>query len=143
MGASSLQGVVKSYDPISGDGTVLTDTTLTEYELSRDALDGSVFRMLRQGQRIVFDVDDQELVVAKDRLELAVEMPPPGAERRQQALPDAVERHIMVTRHRDDRRDPGELVGERPRLDDQHPGQRRRRDDHAPASLARSSRYCP
>ena len=63
MAASSLQGVVKSYDPISGDGTVLTDTTLTEYELSREALQGSIFRMLRQGQRVVFDVDDQELAV--------------------------------------------------------------------------------
>jgi CspA family cold shock protein len=63
VAASSLQGVVKSYDPISGDGTVLTDTTLTEYELSRDALAGSVFRMLRQGQRIVFDLDDQDLAV--------------------------------------------------------------------------------
>ncbi len=61
------------------------------------------------------DPDHQELGVAEDRLELAVEVPPPGAERRQQALPDAVERHVMVTRHRDDRRDPGELVGERPR----------------------------
>ena len=61
MGASSLQGVVKSYDPISGDGTVLTDTTLTEYELSRDALQGSIFRMIRQGQRVVFGLDDAGL----------------------------------------------------------------------------------
>ena len=63
MSTTSLQGVVKSYDPISGDGTLLTDTTLTEYELARDALHGSIFRMLRQGQRVVFDVDDQELAV--------------------------------------------------------------------------------
>ena len=77
MGASSLQGVVKSYDPISGDGTVLTDTTLTEYELSRDALQGSIFRMLRQGQRVVFDVDDQELVV-RVRMGSEVDMGTPG-----------------------------------------------------------------
>jgi len=63
VSATSLQGVVKSYDPISGDGTLLTDTTLTEYELARGALQGSVFRMLRQGQRVVFDVDDQQLAV--------------------------------------------------------------------------------
>ena len=61
MSATSLQGVVKSYDPISGDGTVLTDTTLTEYELSRDALQGSIFRMLRQGQRVVFRLNDAGL----------------------------------------------------------------------------------
>jgi cold shock CspA family protein len=77
VGASSLQGVVKSYDPISGDGTVLTDTTLTEYELSRDALHGSIFRMLRQGQRVVFDVDDQELVV-RVRMGSEVDMGTPG-----------------------------------------------------------------
>ena len=58
MGDSSLQGVVKSYDPISGDGTVITDSTLAEYELARDALHGSIFRMLRQGQRVVFDLDE-------------------------------------------------------------------------------------
>jgi CspA family cold shock protein len=80
VGASSLQGVVKSYDPISGDGTVLTDTTLTEYELSRDALQGSVFRMLRQGQRVVFDVDDQELAV-RVRMGSEVDMGTPGFQR--------------------------------------------------------------
>ena len=77
MGTGSLQGVVKSYDPISGDGTVLTDTTLTEYELSREALQGSVFRMLRQGQRVVFDVDDQQLAV-RVRMGSEVDMGTPG-----------------------------------------------------------------
>lgn len=77
MAATSLQGVVKSYDPISGDGTVLTDSTLTEYELSRDALAGSVFRMLRQGQRIVFDVDDRELAV-RVRVGSEADMGTPG-----------------------------------------------------------------
>ncbi len=77
MGASSLQGVVTSYDPISGDGTVITDTTLTEYELSREALHGSVFRMLRQGQRIVFDLDDRELAV-RVRIGSEADMGTPG-----------------------------------------------------------------
>jgi CspA family cold shock protein len=77
VGASSLQGVVKSYDPISGDGTILTDTTLTEYELSREALHGSVFRMLRQGQRVVFDIDDEELAV-RVRMGSEVDMGTPG-----------------------------------------------------------------
>ena len=77
MGDSSLQGVVKSYDPISGDGTVITDSTLAEYELARDALHGSIFRMLRQGQRVVFDVDDQELAV-RIRVGSEVDMGTPG-----------------------------------------------------------------
>jgi cold shock CspA family protein len=52
-----VQGVVKSYDPGSGVGVVLCDTDLNEYDLASGALVGSVFRMLRQGQRVVFDVD--------------------------------------------------------------------------------------
>ena len=53
-----MQGVIKAYDPGTGDGVVLTDTDFTEYELAPGALEGSVFRMLRQGQRVVFDLDD-------------------------------------------------------------------------------------
>jgi len=52
-----VQGVIKAYDPTSGEGTLVTDTDLREYELAADALEGSVFRMLRQGQRVVFDLD--------------------------------------------------------------------------------------
>ncbi|MDZ7675937.1 MAG: hypothetical protein U5K30_12825 [Acidimicrobiales bacterium] len=55
-----MQGVIKSYDPVTGDGVVITDTALAEYDLAAGALDGSVFRMLRQGQRVVFDVDDDD-----------------------------------------------------------------------------------
>ncbi|MBK7167269.1 MAG: hypothetical protein IPH81_18965 [Candidatus Microthrix sp.] len=51
-----MQGVIKSYDPLTGDGTVISDTTLGEYELSTDALDGSIFRMLRPGQRVIFEL---------------------------------------------------------------------------------------
>jgi CspA family cold shock protein len=52
-----MQGVIKSYDPASGEGAVVRDTDRSEYELAPDALQGSVFRMLRQGQRVVFDLD--------------------------------------------------------------------------------------
>ena len=53
-----MQGVISSYDPGSGDGVILCDTDLREYDLAADALTGSVFRMLRQGQRVIFDLDD-------------------------------------------------------------------------------------
>jgi cold shock CspA family protein len=53
-----MQGVVKSYDPTTGVGYVVRDTDFSEYELSTTALEGSVFRMLRQGQRVVFDLDE-------------------------------------------------------------------------------------
>ncbi len=53
-----MQGVIKSYDPGTGDGVIIADTDLVEYDLAPGALHGSVFRMLRQGQRVVFTTDD-------------------------------------------------------------------------------------
>lgn len=52
-----MQGVIKSYDPGTKVGVVISDADLTEFDLSEDALDGSIFRTLRQGQRVVFDLD--------------------------------------------------------------------------------------
>jgi len=51
-----VQGVIKSYDPSTRDGVVMSERDFAEYDLASDALDGSVFRMLRQGQRVVFDL---------------------------------------------------------------------------------------
>jgi len=53
-----VQGVIKSYDPATRDGVILTDSNLAEYDLAANALEGSVFRMLRQGQRVIFDLDE-------------------------------------------------------------------------------------
>lgn len=53
-----MQGVIKAYDPGSGTGVVMCDTDLADYDLAPDALEGSIFRMLRQGQRVVFQLDD-------------------------------------------------------------------------------------
>jgi CspA family cold shock protein len=55
-----LQGVIKSYDPGTGQGVVVRDTDRAEYDLAPDALEGSIFRMLRQGQRVVFDLDGEQ-----------------------------------------------------------------------------------
>ncbi len=52
-----MQGVIKGYDPVSGEGVVVCDVDRAEYDLATDALVGSVFRMLRQGQRVIFDLD--------------------------------------------------------------------------------------
>ena len=54
-----MQGVIKSYDPGTGEGVLLRDTDRSEYDLAPDALAGSIFRMLRQGQRVIFDLDGQ------------------------------------------------------------------------------------
>lgn len=73
-----MQGVVKSYDPASGDGSVVADTAdLPEFDLASDALEGSVFRMLRQGQRVVFDLDADGRAT-KLRLGSEVDMETPG-----------------------------------------------------------------
>ncbi len=53
-----LQGVIKSYDPQTRDGVVMCDTDMADYDLALDALEGSLFRMLRQGQRVLFRVDE-------------------------------------------------------------------------------------
>ena len=56
-----MQGVVKVFDPLTREGVVVTDNDRSEFSFARDALDGSLFRMLRQGQRIIFVLDDQGL----------------------------------------------------------------------------------
>jgi CspA family cold shock protein len=52
-----MQGVVKTYDPLTREGVVVADADRTEYVLAADALAHSVFRLLRQGQRVVFELD--------------------------------------------------------------------------------------
>ena len=52
-----MQGVIKSYDPTTGDGTLVRDSDLSEFDLAAGALTNSVFRMLRQGQRVRFELD--------------------------------------------------------------------------------------
>lgn len=56
-----MQGVIKSYDPGTTTGVVIRDTDFAEFDLADDALRGSVFRMLRQGQRVCFHLDDHGL----------------------------------------------------------------------------------
>ena len=53
-----MQGTVKSYDPATKDGVLMSDVDFAEYDLSPVALEGSIFRMLRQGQRVIFDLDE-------------------------------------------------------------------------------------
>ena len=74
-----MQGVVKAYDPGTGDGSIVRDTDLSEYEMAADALVGSVFRMLRQGQRVVFDLDDDGRATHL-RLGSEIDMATPGAD---------------------------------------------------------------
>ena len=73
-----MQGVIKSFDPASGDGILVRDTDLSEFDLAGNALDGSLFRMLRQGQRVIFELDEAGLAT-RLRLGSEVDMETPGA----------------------------------------------------------------
>jgi cold shock CspA family protein len=55
-----LQGVVKVYDPQTGIGVIVRDDDRSEVLLGPGSLAGSLFRTLRQGQRVVFEVEDRD-----------------------------------------------------------------------------------
>jgi cold shock CspA family protein len=74
-----VQGVVRIYDPQSGEGVVVRDTDRAELVLAADALEGSLFRMLRQGQRVNFDLDDDGHVI-KVRIGSEADMGLPNAQ---------------------------------------------------------------
>jgi len=52
-----VQGTIKMFDPATREGILVRDTDRAEIALAAGALDRSIFRMLRQGQRVVFDLD--------------------------------------------------------------------------------------
>ena len=75
--------MVKAYDPATRSGSLVRDTPdRTEYELAENALAGSIFRMLRQGQRVIFELDEDGKATSL-RLgaeeDMATPAPPPGA----------------------------------------------------------------
>ncbi len=72
-----MQGVIKAYDPVTRDGIVMCDTDLADYDLAADALAGSVLRMVRQGQRVIFDLDGDGRAT-RLRLGSEIDMQTPG-----------------------------------------------------------------
>jgi cold shock CspA family protein len=72
-----MQGVIRTYDPTTGEGVVVRDTDRVELTLAADALVGSIFRMLRQGQRVVFEVDaDDRATHVRAGSEIDMGLPP-------------------------------------------------------------------
>ena len=51
-----MQGVVEAFDPATGTGIVLSEADGSRVLLRPGSLEGSIFRSLRQGQRINFDI---------------------------------------------------------------------------------------
>ena len=58
-----MQGTIKMFDPSTNEGIVMRDTDREDFVLATDALEGSIFRMLRQGQRVVFDLDPENRAI--------------------------------------------------------------------------------
>ena len=65
-----MQGVVKVYDPSTGFGVIIRDEGKGQVFLRPGSLDGSIFRTLRQGQRVVFETeaDGESLFAATVRI---------------------------------------------------------------------------
>jgi cold shock CspA family protein len=55
-----VQGVVEEYDPATGQGVVISEPDRTPVYLRPGSLQGSIFRTLRRGQRIVFQVAEED-----------------------------------------------------------------------------------
>ena len=54
-----MQGTVKEFDPESGTGSLLLDDG-TEVVIDPTSTEGSEIRYLRLGQRVDFDVDEDD-----------------------------------------------------------------------------------
>ena len=50
------QATVKRYDSISRTGVLVSDDGATEWTIDDSSLEGSMFRFLRPGQRVTFDL---------------------------------------------------------------------------------------
>ena len=63
-----MQGVVQVYDPATEVGVIVRDDTRANVLLRPGSLRGSIFLMLRQGQRVVFDLETEDGVDYAARL---------------------------------------------------------------------------
>lgn len=54
------QATVKTYDSLSKSGSLVADDGETEYALDAESIDGGMFRFLRPGQRVTFEIEERE-----------------------------------------------------------------------------------
>lgn len=59
-----MQATVKTYDSITMRGTLVSDDGATEYVIDPKSIEEGMFRFLRPGQRVSFDL---EIVGAEER----------------------------------------------------------------------------
>jgi cold shock CspA family protein len=53
------QATVRRYDSITRTGVLVSDDGSTEYEIDPEAMDSGMFRFLRPGQRVTFDLVEE------------------------------------------------------------------------------------
>ena len=54
------QATVKTYDSLTRSGTLVSDDGSKEFEIDGSAMDSGMFRFLRPGQRVTFDLVETE-----------------------------------------------------------------------------------
>ena len=52
------QATVKAYDSVTRTGRLVSDDGKVEYVVDAEAMDSGMFRFLRPGQRVTFDLVD-------------------------------------------------------------------------------------
>jgi cold shock CspA family protein len=58
------QATVKTYDSLTKTGTLVADDGTTEYAVDAESIESGMFRFLRPGQRVTFELverDDRSL----------------------------------------------------------------------------------
>ena len=53
------QATVKAYDSITRTGLLIADDGQTTFEIDGAAMDSGMFRFLRPGQRVTFDLQEE------------------------------------------------------------------------------------
>ncbi|MDQ4095283.1 MAG: cold shock domain-containing protein [Actinomycetota bacterium] len=54
------QATVKKYDSLTKTGSLLADDGTTEYVIDPTSIETGMFRFLRPGQRITFEIEEQD-----------------------------------------------------------------------------------
>lgn len=50
------QGTVKNYDSVTRTGVLVSDDGSTRWDVDAESMDSGMFRFLRPGQRVTFDL---------------------------------------------------------------------------------------
>ncbi len=66
------QGSVKEYDVDRKTGTIVSDDGLTQWQIDPIAMETGMFRFFRTGQRVTFDLIDEDGVTRARNLRIGV-----------------------------------------------------------------------